>query len=107
LAECYIKRGVKMLRHVVLLKFREAYSEAVLREIEAELDALPDQISQIISYKHGRDAAVVEGTFDFAITADFACKEDCLAYLGHPAHQAVGGKIMDLIADASQVQFYC
>ena len=96
-----------MLRHVVLLKLQEGYSDETLQEISTDLDALPSQISEIISFKHGKDAGVVEGTFDYAVTAEFASKEDCLAYLAHPAHQAVGGKIVGLIADAAQMQFYC
>lgn len=96
-----------MLRHVVLLKLQEGYSEETLKEISADLDALPDQISEIISFKHGKDAGVVPDTFDYAVTAEFASSEDCLAYLAHPAHQAVGGKIVGLIADAAQMQFYC
>ena len=94
-----------MLRHAVLLKFKEGYSEETLKEISEELTALPDKIPQIISFVHGKNADVVDGAFDYAVTADFASGDDCLAYLAHPAHQAVGGKIVGLIADAAQIQF--
>jgi len=96
-----------MLRHVVLLKFRENYSLEVLKDITEQLDSMMDKVPNILSFTHGPDAGATPVAFDYGVVADFASKEDLLAYLGHPAHKAMGGNVMKIVAEAVPIQFYC
>ena len=94
-----------MLKHVVLLQFKADYEEQKLQALVGQLNALPDQVPQILSFVHGPDAGVTESKFDYGVVAEFASKEDCLAYLAHPAHQAVNAAVRELLADAAHLQF--
>ena len=96
-----------MLRHVVLLKFKEDYSEEVLKSIIEQLDVMMDKVPNILAFTHGPDAGATPVAFDYGVVADFATKEDLLAYLGHPAHKAMGGDVMKIVAEAVPMQFYC
>ena len=96
-----------MLRHIVIFKFKEDCSEEQLKAVADGMNALPAKIPQIVSYKHGKDAGVADSKFDYVLVADFESAEDFLAYRVHPDHQAFGQTVMPLIADVSQIQFYC
>lgn len=95
-----------MLRHIVLFKFKEDYSEEQLQAVVDGMNALPDKVPQIQAFAHGKDAAVSEGKFDYGMVADFASEEDYVTYRDHPAHKAVGATVMQIVADVVQMQFY-
>lgn len=96
-----------MIKHLVMIKFKPDYDKSALAALLQKLDALPAQIPQIISMTHGPDAGIGQGKFDYGVAADFATVEDCQAYLAHPAHQALGGAMMELMCDAASLQFSC
>ena len=98
---------MEMLRHIVLFKFNENFSEEKLQAVADKMSALPDQVPQILSYTHGKDAGLSPTKFDYAMVADFDSEEDYAAYRDHPAHKAVGAEIMAMVADVAQMQFYC
>jgi hypothetical protein len=76
-----------MLRHVVLLRWKEGATEAEKRAVEEGLRALPAAIPQIRRYELGADAGLAEGNFDFALVADFDSPADFVTYQEHPEHQ--------------------
>jgi len=85
----------KLLRHVVLFNFKDNATDEILKNIEQEFAALPDQISEIHSFEWGINNSP-EGlnnglTHCFLVT--FLSEEDRAAYLPHPAHQ----KFVELI----------
>lgn len=94
-----------MIKHVVLLKLKEGYDEQRLQSLFEKLQALPEQIPGIISFSFGTQAGVTESQYDFGLVAEFASKDDCLSYLAHPAHVAVGTEMRELIAEAASIQF--
>ena len=96
-----------MLRHIVLFKFKEGTEPQQIHDISGAMDALPGQVPSILAYTHGRDAALSTAKFDYAVVADFASEEDYVTYRDHPAHKALGGEVMKLVADVAQMQFYC
>ncbi len=96
-----------MLRHIVLLKFREGHTAEQVQAITDGMNGLAAQIPEILSYTHGVDAAISESAYDYAIVADFASEADYLVYSDHPAHKAVGAHVIAILADAAQMQFYC
>ena len=79
----------KLLRHVVLFKFKDTSSPADVEKIVAAFRALPAKIPQIKAFEWGTDVSP-EGksqglTHCFLVT--FASEADRDAYLPHPAHK--------------------
>lgn len=92
-----------MFRHVVMFRFAEDLDAAHIASVAAGLDALPREIPEIRRYVHGADLGVSDGTFDYAVVADFDNEDDFLTYRNHPAHQqfiadCIAGKAIDRAA---------
>ena len=80
----------KLLRHVVLFKFKEASSEA---EVQTVIDAFVDlknKIDFIYDFEWGTDVSPegLQDGFTHCFVATFTSEEDRDAYLPHPDHQA-------------------
>lgn len=79
----------KLLRHVVLFKFKADATADQIRQVEQAFAALPGQIPVIRDFEWGVNNSP-EGldlgyTHCFLVT--FGSEEDRAAYLPHPAHQ--------------------
>ena len=79
----------KLLRHVVLFKFKAEVTEAQVKEVVDAFRALPSKIDAIHSFEYGTDVSV-EGKADglthgFLVT--FRDEKGREIYLPHPAHQ--------------------
>ena len=94
-----------MIVHVVMMKFRDGIAEEEISEIEAGLEALPDQILEIQSYEFGRDVVRSERSFDFALVSVFANLDTLQHYQEHPAHLKVLKKIRTACADIRAVDY--
>lgn len=82
----------RLLRHVVLFKFKDDATPEHVQQVEAAFRALPSQIEAIRGFEWGTDVSV-EGlaqgfTHCFFVTFQSAADRD--AYLPHPAHRAFG-----------------
>ena len=82
----------RLLRHVVLFKFKDGTTPEQIAEIENAFRDLPSQIDAIHSFEWGTDVSV-EGiargyTHCFFLT--FQSEADRAIYLPHPAHKAFG-----------------
>lgn len=84
----------KMLRHVVLFKFKDDVTKEQAQEVADAFAALPKKINLIADFEWGTDVSVEnlsEGlTHGFLVT--FKSEKDRDAYLPHPEHQ----KFVDL-----------
>ncbi|HEY1066053.1 MAG TPA: Dabb family protein [Pirellulales bacterium] len=82
------KQG-KMLRHVVLFKFKADLKPEEVEEVVAAFKALPQKIDAIADFECGTDVSVegkAEGfTHGFVVTFKDAAARD--VYLPHPQHQ--------------------
>lgn len=82
----------KMLRHVVLFKFKDTSTPAQIKEVEDAFRALPSKIKEIKSLEWGTNNSpenLNQGyTHCFFVTFD--SEEDRAAYLPHPDHKAFG-----------------
>jgi len=87
------------VRHVVVFRFRQGTTADQSATIAAELRKLPAAIPEIASYTVGEDAGLVEGTWDFAVIADFASEADYFTYREHPDHQAVIARHIQPVVD--------
>ncbi len=80
----------KMLRHVVLFKFKETSSAADVKKVEDAFRALPQKIKEIKSFEWGTNNSpegLAQG-FTHCFFVTFSSEKDRSAYLPHPAHSA-------------------
>jgi len=80
----------KVLRHVVLFKFKDNTPPEKIKEIEDGFRALPGKISVIKDFEWGTD--IKKGKrphgFSHCFLVTFADKSGLATYSPHPAHQA-------------------
>lgn len=84
------KERQRLLRHVVLFRWKDETPEEKVGEIVRAFCALPSKIAQIHSFEWGTDVSV-EGKsqgMSHCFLVSFASVEDRDIYLPHPAHQA-------------------
>ncbi|MFM7756625.1 MAG: Dabb family protein [Actinomycetota bacterium] len=95
-----------MFRHVVMFKWRPGTSPAEVENVRRRLDELPRFIPEISMYRHGPDAGVNSGNFDYVVVGDFADGQAYLVYRDHPIHQRLITEVLaPLIAERSAVQY--
>ena len=95
-----------MLRHTVLFTWADGVDDAAIDEIAAQLDEHVAVISSVAEYRHGRDAGLAEGNFDYAIVADFASVTDYETYRDDPEHQRIIAEfIKPRVAQRAAVQY--
>lgn len=84
-------------RHVVMMRFTDTATDEQRLALARGLDGLPAATGTVkeSGYRHGPDAGINEGNWDYVVVADFASVDDYLTYRDHPDHQAL---IRDLIA---------
>ena len=85
-----IKTNGKMLRHVVLFKFKESSSPEDIKRVEDAFRAIPTKIKEVKAFEWGTNnspESLNEGlTHCFLVT--FASEKDREVYLPHPEHMA-------------------
>jgi hypothetical protein len=79
----------KVLRHVVLFKFKDDVDDAKVNEVVEAFAALPGKIDQIKDFEWGTDVSVEDKSegFTHGFVVSFASKQGRDEYLPHPAHQ--------------------
>lgn len=80
----------KVLRHIVLYKFKDNVTPAQLQEVIDAFAGLPKKVSTIIGFEHGTNVSQ-EGKsegFTHVFVVTFKNEADLAAYLVHPAHEA-------------------
>ena len=86
------KAPEKLLRHVVLFKFKEGSTPEQVKSVEDAFRALPGKIDLIADFEWGTDVSVenlAQGyTHCFFVTFRSAADRD--KYLPHPAHKEFG-----------------
>ncbi len=96
-----------MIRHIVFLKFFPETEEAAIAELEASLQALPDQVPEIKGYEFGRDLVHSPRSFDFALVSLFDDLEALKRYQTHPRHQEVLAKVKSICEHVFAVDYRC
>ncbi len=79
----------KLLRHVVLFKFKDTLTKEQVKEVEQAFAGLPKKIKEIADFEYGTDVSVenkAEG-FTHCFVVTFKSTADRDTYLPHPAHQ--------------------
>jgi hypothetical protein len=85
-----------MIRHIVLVNFQPDVSEADIAKIFAELHQIEGQLSGLLAITSGRSESPeqMESGYMHGFTVDFASWTDLQTYQDHPAHQALGAKLV-------------
>ena len=86
------KEPDKMLRHVVLFKFKDKTTPDQVKQIEDAFRALPGKIDLIADFEWGTDVSVenIAQGFTHCFLVTFRSAEDRDKYLPHPAHKEFG-----------------
>ncbi|SHN34105.1 Stress responsive A/B Barrel Domain [Cyclobacterium lianum] len=97
-----------MLRHVVLLSFKEESTEEDIKKVENAFIALKDKIPQIKDFEWGTNNSP-EGlnkglTHCFLVT--FGSEADREVYLPHPEHQAFVEVLSPHMKDVTVVDYW-
>ncbi len=90
-------KAERVLRHVVLYKFKDDLKPAQLQEVIDTFGALPKKIDTIIGYEAGTNVSP-EGKSDgltHAFVVTFKDEKGRDAYLVHPAHKAYVDVVKD------------
>ena len=97
-----------MFRHVVMFRWADGVDDAHIAEVARRLDELPVAIPVIRSYRHGVDARVNDGNFDYVVVADFDSAGDYVVYRDHPVHAAfIADALTGRVADRAAMQYRC
>jgi hypothetical protein len=90
----------KLLRHVVLFKFKESATKDQIGHVVEEFAALPKKIDAISDFEMGTDVSVENKSkgFTHGFVVTFRDAQGRKEYLPHPAHKAfvkIVGPILD------------
>lgn len=102
------KDDAKMLRHVVLFKFKPTATPEQIKTVENAFKELPSKIKEIKDFEWGTNNSpegLNEGlSHCFFVT--FASEEDRAVYLPHPAHKAFGAVLRPYLEKAVVVDYW-
>lgn len=84
------KSTSKMLRHAVLLKFKESSSREDVKKVEDAFRALPSKIKEIKAFEWGTNNSPenLNQGFTHCFFVSFESEKDREVYLPHPSHSA-------------------
>jgi hypothetical protein len=101
-------KDARLLRHVVLFKFKKDADEGKVQEVVKAFGKLPDQIDQIHQYEWGKNNSPEQRSkgFTHCFLVTFKSQEDLDAYLPHPAHQEFVKLIGPVIEDVLVVDYW-
>ena len=95
-----------MIRHCLLFRWLPDTTDDQIDEVGKLLQEYVATLDGVASYRLGRDIGVTEGTYDFAIVADFETREAYLTYRDSPRHVEISkGIVTPLLTERASVQF--
>ncbi len=98
----------RLLRHVVVFKFKDSASEEDVKKVEEAFAALPGKISQIKDFEWGTNNSpeMLDRGFTHCFLVTFHSEEDRAAYLPHPAHQEFVSVLRPHLEEAFVVDYW-
>ncbi len=98
----------KLLRHVVIFKFKDSASREGIEAVENAFVALKDSIPFIRSLEWGTDVSPegISDGFTHCFLVTFASEKDRDAYLPHPAHKAFGNVLQPVIDKVMVIDYW-
>lgn len=98
-----MEHSERVLRHVVLFKFKESATEEDIKSIEEAFSALPSKIPEIKAFEWGTNNSPegLDKGFTHCFFVTFANEEARSKYLPHPDHvvftEIVGPHLEDVL----------
>ncbi|MGH1415421.1 MAG: Dabb family protein [Pelagimonas sp.] len=85
-----------MIRHIVLLTFKPNTPQAHIDDVFQELESIKAQLPGMVAISSGKSESPekMERGFMHGFVADFTDWDALQAYQDHPAHQALGAKLI-------------
>ena len=107
-AQTQKKSSGRLLRHVVLFKFKDSSSIADIKKVEDAFRALPSKIKQIKSFEWGINNSPEELNqgFTHCFTLGFVSEKDRAIYLPHPAHVAFGATLQPILDKVLVIDYW-
>lgn len=78
-----------MIRHVVLFRWKDSFTEEIRASWLTGLDAMRGNIPGMLRLVHGPDVMHTEKSWDHVIIADFVDRDALAVYNTHPLHEAI------------------
>ena len=94
-----------MLVHIVCWKYKPETDAQTRRDHIEQLRTLPSFIPGIGSFEVGADILHLDRSFDTALLAEFAGRDELDAYTVHPEHQRVAAFGREISERAVSVDF--
>jgi heme-degrading monooxygenase HmoA len=90
LVACAAEKSERVLRHLVLYKFKSELTTQQVQEVIDAFSALPKQIDSIIGFERGENLSQEQKSegFTHCFVVTFADEKGRDAYLASPAHDA-------------------
>lgn len=98
----------KLLRHVVLIKFKKGTTDKDITQVERAFSNLSDKIPQIAGYEWGLNNSPegLDKGFTHCFMVTFKTEEDRAIYLPHPEHTAFVKVLEPYLADVLVVDYW-
>ncbi|MFI4876744.1 MAG: Dabb family protein [Blastopirellula sp. JB062] len=98
----------KLLRHVVIFKFKEGVKPADQKKVEEAFAALPSKISQIADFEWGTNNSpeMLAKGFTHCFLVTFKSEADRDAYLPHPAHKEFVELLLPHLEEAFVIDYW-
>jgi hypothetical protein len=98
----------KLLRHVVMFKFKDTATEADIKSVEEAFAALPSKIEEIKGYEFGTNNSPegLDKGFTHCFFLTFHSEEDRAVYLPHPDHKAFGELLGPFLDDVMVIDYW-
>jgi hypothetical protein len=92
-----------MIKHIVALDLRPDHNAEELAAIMQGLDDMRAMINGFDHFEHGpnRDFETKSPQFDYGFVCQFATQQTAQAYLLHPVHQGLGGRLVAQCKDGA------
>jgi|SRR5688572_28399943 len=103
-----IQKESKMLRHVVLFKFKEDATPEQVKQVENAFKALPSKIKEIKAFEWGTNNSPenLNQGLTHCFFLSFESEKDRDAYLPHPAHKEFGTLLRPYLDKAVVVDYW-
>lgn len=100
--------SAKVLRHVVLFKFKQDATPEQLRAVEQAFQALPKKIDVIRDFEWGTDVSVenLSKGFTHCFFVTFENEQGRETYLPHPEHKKFVDLVKPLLDDVCVVDYW-
>lgn len=95
-----------MIRHIAMFTLKDDAPQGTVEHLEEGLFLLAQTIEEIYAYTYGADLGLRDGTWDFAVVADFETPDDFRAYADHPDHVAfIQERLTPVLDQRASLQF--